>query len=154
MSEINRRKFLELAASFGAVLAWSSPSIGSVSGWSERRDAYPQGVASADPHPDSVMLWTRRPPLDGKAARRLSVEVADDSAFRRVIARTVAKIGAETDWTCRVLAAGLKPGRVYWYHRSHDHCTFQHRHSAGAVRVCELPKRTAGRLQCLSSNDL
>ncbi len=61
MSEINRRKFLELAASFGAVLAWNSPSLGSGSGWRERRDAYPQGVASADPHPDSVMLWTRRP---------------------------------------------------------------------------------------------
>jgi alkaline phosphatase D len=115
MSEINRRKFLELAASFGAVLAWDSPSFGSVSGWRERRDAYPQGVASADPHPDNVMLWTRRPPLDGKAARQLSVEVAADSDFRRVIARAVAKISAETDWTCRVLAAGLKPGRVYWY---------------------------------------
>jgi len=115
MSKINRRKFLELAASFGAILAWSSPSRGSVSGWRERRDAYPQGVASADPHPDSVMLWTRRPPLDGKAARHLSVEVAADPDFRKVIARTVATITADTDWTSRVLAAGLKPGRIYWY---------------------------------------
>src|SRR5215510_16493752 len=100
MSEINRRRFFELAASFGAVLAWGSPSRGSVSGWGERRDAYPQGVASADPHPDSVMLWTRRPPLDGKASRQLSLEVATESDFRKVIARTVAKISAETDWTC------------------------------------------------------
>src|SRR5215510_9226965 len=115
MSKINRRRFLELAASFGAALAWRSTSRGSVSGWRERRDAYPHGVASADPHPDSVMLWTRRPPLDGKAATQLSVEVAADSDFRKVIARSVAKISADTDWTCRVLAAGLKPGRVYWY---------------------------------------
>jgi len=115
MSEISRRKFLELAASFGAVLAWSGPSIGSSGRWTERTDAYPQGVASADPHPDSVMLWTRRPPLDGKAARQLSVEISEDSDFRKIIAKSVAKNTADTDWTCRVLAAGLKPSRVYWY---------------------------------------
>ena len=115
MSEMNRRKFLGLAASFGATLAWSSPSPGSVSGWREQRDAYPQGVASADPHPDSVWLWTRRPPLDGKAARQLSVEVGAESDFRKVVAKAVARISAETDWTCRVLAAGLQPGRTYWY---------------------------------------
>ncbi|PYP86898.1 MAG: hypothetical protein DMF61_11890 [Blastocatellia bacterium AA13] len=24
-------------------------------------------------------------------------------------------VSAESDWTCRVLVAGLKPARVYWY---------------------------------------
>lgn len=120
MGKINRRKFLELATSFGAVLAWSGPSLASVTGWSERRDAYPQGVASADPHPDSVMLWTRRPPLDGKATKQLSVEVATDSSFQKVIAKSVAKITADTDWTCRVLVAGMKPRSVYWFRFTDD----------------------------------
>ncbi len=83
--------------------------------WQERRDLYPQGVASGDPHPDSVILWTRRPPSDHNTAKILSLEIAEDSGFHRVIAKTEAPISEATDWTCRVLAADLKPARVYWY---------------------------------------
>jgi alkaline phosphatase D len=116
MPKITRRKFIELATSFGAVLAWRSAGArNSKIQWQERREFYPQGVASGDPHSDSVILWTRRPPLQGKLARKLTVEIADDSTFRRVVARTEANLSAETDWTCRVLGAALKPARVYWY---------------------------------------
>ena len=45
----------------------------------------------------------------------LTAEVALDSEFRKVVARTRAPVLAESDWTCRVLAAGLKPATVYWY---------------------------------------
>ena len=116
MANITRRKFIELAASFGAVLAWrSTEARTSQVQWRERREFYPQGVASADPHPDSVILWTRRPPLSGKAASKLTVEIASDSSFSRVVARAEANLSAESDWTCRVLAAGLKPATVHWY---------------------------------------
>jgi len=116
LSLITRRRFIETAASFGASLAWRSASArNSKVSWRERRDLYPQGVASGDPHPDSVILWTRRPPSQGGEARKLTVEIADDPAFRRVVAGVRAEISAETDWTCRALAAGLKPARVYWY---------------------------------------
>jgi alkaline phosphatase D len=119
---ISRRKFIEMASSFGASLAWRSSSArGSEISWRERRDLYPQGVASGDPHPDSVILWTRRPPSPGNDAMRLTLEIADDPAFRRVVASAGAEISAETDWTCRVLAAGLKPARVYWYRFSDEH---------------------------------
>ena len=116
MNTISRRKFLELAASFGATLAWGS-AFGSESkiSWRERRDVYPQGVASGDPHPDSVILWTRRPPGEFGEARELLLEIAEDVDFRKVIATAAARVSAETDWTCRVLAAGLQPRRVYWY---------------------------------------
>ena len=116
MNTISRRKFLELAASFGATLAWGSTFASeSKIPWRERRDVYPQGVASGDPHPDSVILWTRRPPRKFGEAKELLLEVAEDFDFRKVIATTPARVSAETDWTCRVLAAGLKPRRVYWY---------------------------------------
>ena len=51
--------------------------------WRERRDLYPHGVASGDPAPDSVLLWTRRQPAGGdpRAAYLLSVELAKDQAF-------------------------------------------------------------------------
>ena len=107
---MNRRQFLELATAMGASLAWTRGlARESQISWSERRDLFPQGVASADPHADSVLLWTRRPPAAGVAARRLTLEVASDPEFRRVVASSSAETSAAEDWTCRVLAAGLSP---------------------------------------------
>src|SRR5262249_61272053 len=97
MVSVTRRKFMELAASFGACLAWRSTyARDSRIVWRERRDLYPQGVASGDPHSDSVILWTRRPPSPGAAGRKLTVEVADDPPFRRVSAVAQANPSAGT----------------------------------------------------------
>ncbi len=119
---ISRRKFIELAASFGATLAL--PSLyarASSTQWREQRDFYPQGVASGDPHPDSVILWTRRPPSKNSEAKKLILEIADEPGFNRVVATASAALSAETDWTTRVLAAGLKPRHVYWYRFTDEH---------------------------------
>ena len=45
----------------------------------------------------------------------LTVEVAEDEAFRRVIAHAQAPVSSAADWTARVLVGGLKPARTYWY---------------------------------------
>ena len=76
MSTLTRRSFLEMATVLGASAAWgnSSPSPSGVS-WHERRELYPEGVASGDPDSNSVLLWTRRPPASGKAIEKLIVEV-------------------------------------------------------------------------------
>jgi len=89
--------------------------------WEERRDLYPQGVGSGDPHADSVILWTRRAPGGGNPARVLNCEIAEDRDFRRVVASASAGVSQETDWTCRVLAGNLQPGRVYWYRFADEH---------------------------------
>ena len=80
--------------------------------WTERRDAYPEGVASGDPFPQSVILWARQP---SAGVAILTVEVAEDEAFTRVIAHSTAAARPELDWTCRVLVGGLKPRTTYWY---------------------------------------
>src|SRR5207244_5586453 len=36
-------------------------------------------------------------------------------SFRRVVARAITTVSACSDWTCRVLVAGLQPRRTYWY---------------------------------------
>src|SRR2546430_4190571 len=109
---IPRRNFIELAAACGASLAFRSRLVrASVIAWTERRDFFPEGFASGDPHSDSVILWTRRPPVGNNEARTLALEVAEDANFTRVIAHANANVSAKTDWTCRVLAAGLKPRR-------------------------------------------
>ena len=122
MTTISRRSFVEMAVALGATATWAQ-RIGTPSGtsWHERRDIYPEGVASGDPESDSVLLWTRRPPDAGSAVDSLLVEVAEDAAFKRVIAHANAPISADADWTCRVLVGGLKPRRVYWYRFTDPH---------------------------------
>ena len=112
--DINRRQFLANAAALGAALAWRGRAQASTLAWHERRDLYPDGVASGDPHPDSVILWTRRPFADAPRGR-LTAEVALDPGFKRVVATAQAIVAPDADWTCRVLAAGLRPSTVYWY---------------------------------------
>src|SRR5262245_58454613 len=110
---MKRRDFLRTASLLGAALAFRlGEAMSSTREWRERRDLYPEGVASGDPHPDSVLLWTRRPPVNGDTSKRLTLEVAEDEHFTRVIASTRANLTEASDWTCRVLAAGLKPARV------------------------------------------
>jgi alkaline phosphatase D len=110
---LSRREFVQLAAAMGASLAWSSAAGASRTNWREARNLYPEGVASGDPDPTSVILWTRRPFASGR--QLLTVEVAEDEAFRRVVAHAPAPVSAASDWTARVLVGGLKPSRTYWY---------------------------------------
>jgi alkaline phosphatase D len=116
MSTLTRRAFLQMAAAIGATSAWGRTfATPSRVAWKERRDLYPEGVASADPHSDSVLLWTRRAPVAGQTAETLTVELAEDDAFTKVVAATQTPVSADSDWTCRVLVGGLKSSRVYWY---------------------------------------
>ena len=113
---MKRRDFLKTASLFGATLAFTrGEATSSVLEWRERRDLFPEGVASGDPRPDSVLLWTRRPSMNGDVSKRLTVEVAEDQHFTRVIATANANLTEASDWTCRVLVAGLKSAGVYWY---------------------------------------
>src|SRR5437763_77141 len=110
----SRREFIQLAAALGASLAWGGSARASRVSWREHRAAYPEGVASGDPDPTSVILWTRRP-FDGGGRHLLTLEVAEDEGFRRVVAQASAPVSAESDWTTRVLVGRLKPRHVYWY---------------------------------------
>ena len=111
---MNRRAFIFAAASWGATVAWGWPAPRrSQTAWRERRQLFPEGVASGDPDSNSVLFWTRYPG-SGKQAQ-LTLEVAEDELFERVTASAPVTVSAEADWTCRVLVGGLKPARVYWY---------------------------------------
>src|SRR5579862_9861702 len=115
MTTLSRRAFLELATAIGAAAAWcGAPAASPTPPWREDRERFPEGVASADPDSHSVLLWTRCP-QQGAASSRLHVEIAADEGFRQIVTRAVVPVAAAADWTCRVLAGGLEPARVYWY---------------------------------------
>ncbi len=104
-----------MAAAVGATAAWGTPlATKSRIAWRERRDLFPEGVASGDPDSTSVLLWTRRPPAL-RPVQTLTVEVAEDDQFSRVVATAAVPVSTASDWTCRVLVGRLRPSRVYWY---------------------------------------
>src|SRR4029079_4553101 len=111
---VSRREFMQLAAAMGASLAWTGRARAARTAWNERREFHPEGVASGDPDANSVILWTRRPYARGDR-QLLTVQVAEDEAFRRVVAEAPAPVSAASDWTSRVLVGNLKPARTYWY---------------------------------------
>ena len=110
----DRRAFILSAAAIGAAAAWSRPARGSGTAWRERRDLYPEGVASGDPDEHSVVLWTRRP-YDNGERQLLTVEVARDAEFERVVSDARVMVLAASDWTARVAVGGLEPATTYWY---------------------------------------
>jgi alkaline phosphatase D len=116
MSALTRRHFLAAAAAMGATAVWAdSEAARSPRPWMEQRDRFAEGVASGDPGPDSVLLWTRVSTAAASSVVPLIVEVAEDSEFEHVIASAHTRALAEADHTCRVLVGGLRPAHVYWY---------------------------------------
>lgn len=76
---------------------------------------FTHNVASGEPGPDSMLLWTRYVPAIGDDTIRLDVEVALDPEFSKVVSGGVTRTGAYRDWTAKITVDGLKPGTVYWY---------------------------------------
>lgn len=82
---------------------------------------FPLGVASGDPWPDSVVLWTRvaPDPLEGGGMPMANVEVAweiaHDRAFAKVAHKGTAIARPELGHSVHVDARGLDPGREYFY---------------------------------------
>jgi alkaline phosphatase D len=87
-------------------------------------DPFSLGVASGDPLPSGVVLWTRLAPeplaedgSGGMPSRKVPVrwEVATDEAFRDVVAKGNTFATPELAHSVHVEVAGLRPGREYFY---------------------------------------
>ncbi|GIJ72323.1 alkaline phosphatase D family protein [Virgisporangium ochraceum] len=79
-------------------------------------DLFPLGVASGDPAPDGVVLWTRLAP-DRMPARTVEVrwEVAHDERFTRLAASGTAPAAPRLGHSVHVEVGGLDPHRWYFY---------------------------------------
>ncbi|MCS7481505.1 alkaline phosphatase D family protein [Umezawaea endophytica] len=112
MSEfvLNRRQALVgVAAAVGTALVGAPAASASA-----EAPVFTLGVASGDPLPDGVVLWTR---LIVEADRAIPVgwQVAEDELFRRVVRSGVALARPELAHSVHVDVRGLRPGRVYFY---------------------------------------
>lgn len=89
--------------------AWSNHPL--------QHDPFALGVASGDPTPDGVVLWTRLLPTQhGDLSDPFTVrwELADDPAFRRIVQRGQATALPALGHSVHVELTGLAPAR--WYH--------------------------------------
>ncbi len=84
----------------------------------EVRASFPQGLASGDPRPDSVILWTRAP-----GAAEIAFYVATDEAFANVVARGTVATDAASDHTVRVKVTGLPAYATLYYRFTADGVT-------------------------------
>ncbi|MFB7344873.1 alkaline phosphatase D family protein [Streptomyces hydrogenans] len=123
-----RRRFLTTAGAAAALaFATQLPAAGTAAaaeldGRRITEDPFTLGVASGDPHPGSVLLWTRlapRPfePGGGLPAERVSVhwELARDERFDRTVRRGRATAHPEFSHTVHVEVEHLEPGREFYY---------------------------------------
>ncbi len=76
---------------------------------------FTHNVASGEPGPDSMLLWTRYVPAAGDNAIRLDAEVALDRDFTKPVSGGSVQTGPWRDWTAKITMDGLKPGTLYWY---------------------------------------
>jgi alkaline phosphatase D len=125
---IGRRRFLTTTGA-AAALAFSTnlpaPGVAAAAELDAARiteNPFTLGVASGDPLPDSVTLWTRLAPVpfqadSGLPAERVTVhwELAHDERFRRIARRGTATAHPEFHHTVHVEVGHLEAGRVYYY---------------------------------------
>ncbi|MFF2654670.1 alkaline phosphatase D family protein [Streptomyces sp. NPDC058045] len=113
-----RRRTLVKAAAIGtAAVPLAAAAARATAG-----PAFLHGVASGDPLPDGILLWTRVTPVPEAAPgsgrgpdTEVAWEIAEDAAFTSVAASGTVTAHAAADHTVKADVRGLRPATDYWY---------------------------------------
>ncbi len=73
------------------------------------------GVASGDPLPDRVIIWTRVTPEKMSAVIPVKWEVAEDVNFSSIYKSDTASARSTRDYTVKIDVDGLQPDHIYYY---------------------------------------
>ena len=120
---LDRRAFLAASARIAALAALAPLAACTQSSGPVRleRDPFTLGVASGDPLPDAVLLWTRlaMDPLNGGGMPNVPIDVewtiARDEALRDVVKTGTVTAIPELAHSVHADATGLEADRAYWY---------------------------------------
>lgn len=117
MPRLSRRDFLICASLSSLALALpgctssATPPTGAVP---VERTAFPQSVASGDPRPQAVLLWTRPRLFEGVTDMPLWLQIADSDDFAQP--RTLElRASVDHDGCVRIRLTDLQPGTRYHY---------------------------------------
>ncbi len=147
-----RRRFLRHATLTVAALALLRLPTGWAASSPVRIDAarFPQSVASGDPRPNRVLLWTR---VAGDA-HALRLQVAMEADFARVVIDRPVPVPTDTDGCVRVRATGLEPATTYFYRFVDDSPGAALSSPVGRTRTAPAPDASVPlRLAFLSCQD-
>jgi len=116
---LSRRTVLRTGAIAGAAAVVTVPGA---AGAAASTPLFGHGVASGDPLPDAVMLWTRVTPTAASAPgsgtgpdTTVRWEVSRDRDFTSVVASGSVTATATSDHTVKVDVSGLTPATEYFY---------------------------------------
>lgn len=121
---MNRRSFVAGSASFVAAALLSTSRVSGAVATSATFSAYPfsLGIASGDPAPDGVVLWTRLAPQPLEPGGgmpptpvEVSWQISEDENMGRVVRSGTAIANPQWGHSVHVEADGLRPARWYWY---------------------------------------
>lgn len=73
------------------------------------------GVASGDPLPDRVIIWTRVTPEKMMSTIPVMWEIAETAQFNSVYKSDTLSAKADRDYTVKVDVDGLQPDHIYYY---------------------------------------
>ena len=111
---VSRRTLLGLLSS-GTVIV-SAGTLGATLPADAPRLAFPQGVASADPQTDGVMLWTRAEPQNLQPdSVPVRLQLSQTPEFSELLLDSRLEAKAEDDFTLRVFADNLQADTRYYY---------------------------------------
>lgn len=139
-----RRRLITGALALGASNAlplWGSPQL--------KEDPFSLGVASGEPTPDGIVLWTRLAPKPTNAAAIPAVnipvtwEIAADEGFSKIVRKGKAVAAPALGHSVHVETAGLQPARWYWYR----FVAAGHRSPAGRFRTAPALGETPGKFR-------
>ncbi|MFE1173700.1 alkaline phosphatase D family protein [Streptomyces sp. NPDC058773] len=120
--QISRRTAVTAVAATAALLPFAGAATAQAQDGPDPARFFQHGVASGDPLPDGVLLWTRVTPTaaatpgSGRGpATKVSWQVATDKDFKAVVARGSLTSSAATDHTVKADVRGLRPATHYYY---------------------------------------
>lgn len=113
-----------------------------------RSNPFTLGVASGQPRPDSVVLWTRLaadgdPALEALERCAVRYEIFGDAELKRPVAQGEVQAEAARAFSVHVHAQGLAPQREYWYR---FHCG-DAQSPVGRTRTAPAPDAAVPRLR-------
>ena len=116
---MKRREWMQrTSATLGSLASGGLASAGLVGCGGEAaqpRTIFVHGVASGDPLPDRVILWTRVTAPEGMDEIAVDWTVARDPNLRDVVSSGSVQASATRDFTVKVDAEGLSAGTTYYY---------------------------------------
>jgi alkaline phosphatase D len=108
-----RRRFCATVAGAAPVVAFANPLAPFAI--DTDRGIFQHGVASGDPLPDRVILWTRVTHRDRPGLIPVKWLMARDPELRRVVRSGKVFTEASRDFTVNIDADGLEPATTYYY---------------------------------------